>query len=156
MATSRTDYSRKIDWSAVKDARVSMRRQVVRFIHGIKKPRETPVTTKQILAWFHGTPWEFVNQVLQDAVDANEIEFNSSHPHGARSRAGTYTIVETADAKLIRQWEEIDFIVDGLNDRIRDLNVAVKKRDTAALSEEVGACYLAVCGITDLLKTMKP
>lgn len=85
MASSRTDYSRNIDYYGVKDARASMQRALVRFIGGIKGPRENPVTTKQVLAWFHGTPAEFVKEALFDATMAGEIESN----------VGMYSVAES-------------------------------------------------------------
>ena len=74
MSCSRTDDSRRVDWSHVSgNADGRMRYQLLRFVHGIRKPRENPVTKKQILAWFHGTPRDFVEQAIRAAITLDEI-----------------------------------------------------------------------------------
>jgi hypothetical protein len=74
MSPSRTDYSRRIDWSGVKgDAPTQMRIQVVRFVRGIRGPRQTDVTQSDILRWFSGTPAEFVREGIVAAISAGEL-----------------------------------------------------------------------------------
>jgi len=76
MNTSRTDYSRMIDWSAVKspDNKAAMRRQILRFVGGIRGERKNEVTKKQILAWFRATPPDFVDEAIWDALREDEID----------------------------------------------------------------------------------
>jgi hypothetical protein len=74
MAASRTDYSRRIDWSGVSgDALASMRAQVARFVRGIRGPRLDGVSEQQILDWFSGTPAPFVKEGILEAVCHREI-----------------------------------------------------------------------------------
>lgn len=65
---------RAIDWSAVKgDALAAMRRAVLRFVRGYRGERKNEVTRKQILDWFKGTPSEFVEDAILDAVTRDEL-----------------------------------------------------------------------------------
>ena len=69
MNAARGDYSRRIDWSGVKpNPLIAMSTQIVRFVRGIRGPRQDGVTRKQILAWFSGTPEEFVQKGVTEAV----------------------------------------------------------------------------------------
>lgn len=75
MNAARMDYSRNINWSAAKssDHAAAMRRQILRFVFGIRSEREGGVTRKQILAWFYGTPADFVEAAILDAVTRDEV-----------------------------------------------------------------------------------
>jgi len=80
---ARGDYSRRINWSSVSgDAAGAMRRQIVRFVGGVRGERKGEVTQKQIFAWFFGTPRDAVNRGILDAIAENEIEAGARGPRG--------------------------------------------------------------------------
>lgn len=92
MKTARTDYSRSVDWSGTKgtpkERLGSLERQIVRFVGGIRGPRENPVTKVQILRWFRCTPEEFVGQAIMEAVANDRIRVSRNGIRHGRSAVG--------------------------------------------------------------------
>lgn len=71
-----TQMAHAIDYSspALKgDGAKACQNEIVRFVAGIRRPRRTPVTTKQILQWFRATPQEFVHTQLDATLIAGRI-----------------------------------------------------------------------------------
>ncbi len=67
MNCDRTHISRMIDYSAGNltfDGAAALQKQIVRFVGGIRGPRENPVTDRQINKWFRSTPESFVDDQL--------------------------------------------------------------------------------------------
>jgi hypothetical protein len=94
---SRTDYSRLIDWSKVAspDRPRAMRKQVLRFVGGIRGERKGEVTGNQIRAWFHGTPAAFVDAAICSAVSREEL--NVCRTALGRSKANERYVYELTD-----------------------------------------------------------
>jgi len=66
---ARTHDSRVLDYSALKgDGKGALRRAILHFVRGIRGERKREVTRKQILTWFRGTPTDFVEAAILDAV----------------------------------------------------------------------------------------
>ena len=96
MNCSRTHDSRMIDYSAVENRGLAMLREALYlFILGIKGRRQNPVSRKQILKWFHGTPEEFVlvaldllefggDRVVRDGDKYRVMTFHDKILRGAR------------------------------------------------------------------------
>lgn len=66
MGPSRTDYSRKIDYSAIQNGEASLKDAVLRLVKGIRGPRKNPIHLLDILAWFRGAPIEMTTKALQE------------------------------------------------------------------------------------------
>lgn len=98
MNRSRTHHSRVYDYSTIKveDNRRAMRNAVVEFVRGIRGRRKGGVTLKQILAWFRGTPADYVSQSVMDAVVAGEIKCVSRSLTSSRKHNGAseYEVVK--------------------------------------------------------------
>ena len=47
--------------------------EALRFIRGIRGPRQAPVTRKQIGAWLFATPAEFVDAALVELIEEGKI-----------------------------------------------------------------------------------
>lgn len=73
MGPSRTDYSRKIDYTAIKDGQVSLDDTVLRLIKGIRGPRFNPIHLQDIFDWFRGAPQEMVLKSIHKHEDDNLI-----------------------------------------------------------------------------------
>ena len=75
MNCDRTHFSRQIDYSAKLkfDGAAALRKQIVCFVRGIKGPRQNPVTERQIVKWFRGTPPDFVRKQLTEVCFAGQI-----------------------------------------------------------------------------------
>lgn len=55
------------------DGAGALRREIAKFVGGIKGDRKNPVSEKQILAWFKSTDPDFVRKQITDACGAGEI-----------------------------------------------------------------------------------
>ncbi len=92
MNCSRTHYSRMIDYSAVENGLSKLRTAAYNYIHGhsrggmFSRPRKNPVSQKQILKWFHGTPADFV----LTALDLLEFEGEKVIREGNKYRVMTF------------------------------------------------------------------
>ncbi len=94
MRASRTDDSRRVDWSKVKDASLEqMARQVARYVRGIRGERAEGVTRKQIRAWFYGTPPAYLEEGLNMAIARDLIACFSKSPTSSRRANGAYSYV---------------------------------------------------------------
>ena len=62
MRASKTPICRLINYSAPLkfDGAEALRKQIVKFVGGVRGPRQNPVTEKQIVLWFRSTPADFV------------------------------------------------------------------------------------------------
>lgn len=97
MKASRTDDSRRVDWSGVKDGPVKLIGQVTRYVGGIRGPRKEGVTTKQILTWFHGTPEGVVQDAIGNACAQGKIRCcMRSLGSNQRSNGGYIYVVDEA------------------------------------------------------------
>lgn len=50
------------------------RGEILRFVRGIRGPRENGVTTRQICKWLRATPDDFVHEQINDLITAGKIE----------------------------------------------------------------------------------
>ncbi len=54
-----------VDYSGIADGERKLQRALYQFILGINGRRQNPVTRKQIMGWFHGTPESMVVAALE-------------------------------------------------------------------------------------------
>lgn len=73
MGPSRTDYTRKIDYTAIKDGQIALDNAVLRLVKGVRGPRFNPIALQDILDWFRGAPQEMVFKSLHQHEDDNLI-----------------------------------------------------------------------------------
>ena len=57
-----------VDYSAIVDGERKLANAIYQFVLGIRGRRTTPVSRKQILNWFHGTPESLVVRVTNELV----------------------------------------------------------------------------------------
>lgn len=99
-------FSRKIAYHAVSgyDGRAALKREIVRFVRGIRGARECAVTQEQIVAWFRATDAACVRRcildlVVDDVITIQRSSLRSPMPHNTRY---TYAVVDAraADAYI--------------------------------------------------------
>lgn len=73
MGPSRTDYSRKIDYTAIKDGEKALKDAVLRLVTGIRGKRKNPIHLLDILSWFRGAPVEMVTKAIQELRQEDAI-----------------------------------------------------------------------------------
>jgi hypothetical protein len=73
MGPSRTDFTRKIDYSAIPDGQVALDNAVLRLIKGIRGTRKHPIHLLDILSWFRGAPQPMVLESIHRHLDDNLI-----------------------------------------------------------------------------------
>lgn len=98
MKAARRDFSRVYDWSAVKgDNKALMVSSIVRFVDGLHKARTVLVSKKQIVDWFKGTPAEFVEQGISDALSEGLIRCcaNTLGSHMRSNGSYVYEVVNS-------------------------------------------------------------
>jgi hypothetical protein len=92
MYASKTPMERLIDYSATNlkfDGAEALRRRIVAFIKGVRGERKNPVTEKQIVAWFRGTPPAFVKAQLTE-VCGGEVRIAIASMSSNRRASGVY------------------------------------------------------------------
>jgi hypothetical protein len=91
MKAARTHDSRHIDYAATINGRVMLGNMLVMFIRGIKGPRQSPVSLKQITTWFRGTDASFVETVLDELISAERVTIvRNSLRYGNNSKQAYY------------------------------------------------------------------
>ena len=104
MRCERTHFARKIAYdspSLVFDGREALKMWVVRFVGGIKAPRQEPVTGKQIADWFAGTKRAYVDGVLTELVTDGALVISPRSLGSSRRAAGVYVYtLPVTDAAL--------------------------------------------------------
>jgi hypothetical protein len=73
MNASRTDFTRQIDYKAIKDGQLQLNNAVLRLIKGIRGPRYNPIHLQDILDWFRGATVEMVCTAIHQHEDDNLI-----------------------------------------------------------------------------------
>lgn len=87
-----------IDYSspAIKgDGAKSCQAEIVRFVRGIRRPRSSPVTAKQIAQWLRATPEHFVQQQIDAALLAGRIRISPRSLGSTRRATGSYVYEAT-------------------------------------------------------------
>ena len=69
MKTSRRDWRRAIDFSAVKDPNA-----ITNAIAGLLSRRLNPMREKEISHWFYGTPAPFISKALLTMLDRGQAK----------------------------------------------------------------------------------
>jgi hypothetical protein len=69
MTSSRQDWRRRLDYSAVKDPHA-----LLNAIGGLLSRRSNPMREKEIAKWFYATPPEFVAKTLAHMVDIGSVK----------------------------------------------------------------------------------
>lgn len=64
--------------------------EVVRFVGGIRRPRQAPVSKKQILRWFPHTPDAFVDAQIDAACMAGRIAIRMRSLSSRRRANGSF------------------------------------------------------------------
>lgn len=152
MTASRSDYSRRLDWSAVKgDALAQLTAQVTRFVAGIRGPRRGGVSRKQILTWFSGTPEEFVEKAILEAVTESKIRC-CMRSLGSNSRAnGAHEyVVDTAGV-----FADALLSLDLLASDLADAKLAATAKNAEALTVALQHIYAKASGLEDALANEK-
>jgi len=113
MKASRSPASRLIQYHAENlafDGAAALQRQILRFIHGIKGPRENPVTRKQIIEWFRATEPAFVEQQINFLSDSLKIRgcANSLGSHRRFNGRYVYELTEAGEREIGVTQEDID------------------------------------------------
>ena len=87
-----------IDYSdpACRDGAKGCQAEIVAFVRGIKRPRENPVTAKQICKWLRVTPDDFVQDQITECVAANRIRAVSRSLSSSRRFNGVCVYEPTA------------------------------------------------------------
>lgn len=93
---SKRGDSRRVDWSAVKGNALSVCvTQIVAFAKGIRGERANGVSKKQILRWFSGTPADFIERAIWEAIANGKLDcFPKSRTSGRRHN-GAYVYIAT-------------------------------------------------------------
>jgi len=113
MKASRSHDGRVIQYHATNltfDGAVALRRQILRYIHGIKGPRENPVTRKQIVEWFRATDPAFVEKQINYLSDTLKIRglANSLGSHRRFNGRYVYELTEAGERELGITREDTD------------------------------------------------
>lgn len=88
-----THIDRTIDYSAAGikgDGPAMCQRAIVRFVKGIRGPRQSPVTAAQIVRWFGATPADFVKAQIDAALLAGRIRIAPRSLGSTRRPSGAY------------------------------------------------------------------
>ena len=72
------------------DGAKACQNEIVRFVRGIRGPRKTPVTAKQICQWFKVTPEAFVEIQIAAACAAGKINIRRRSLSSGRKFNGGY------------------------------------------------------------------
>ena len=72
------------------DGAKSCRTEIVRFVRGIRRPRQAPVTAKQIINWMRATPAEFVQEQIDEAILLGKIAIRQKSLSSGRRFNGSY------------------------------------------------------------------
>ena len=73
MGPSRTDYSRKIDYTAIKDGKRQLKAAVLRLVTGIRGKRKNPIHLLDILSWFGTMNIDLVTEALLELKKEDAI-----------------------------------------------------------------------------------
>ncbi|MEM1046507.1 MAG: hypothetical protein AAGL24_10160 [Pseudomonadota bacterium] len=79
-----------VDWSQAPNGRAECKGQIRRFVHGIRRPRENPVTAKQIEQWCNSTPADFVSECIDELLRDGEIRIWRRSLSSGRRANGAY------------------------------------------------------------------
>lgn len=80
-----------IDYSdpAIKgDGAKMCQNEIVRFVRGIRGPRQNPATTRQIMKWLRHTPSDFIHEQIDAALMAGRIRAVSRSLTSSRRAKG--------------------------------------------------------------------
>lgn len=75
---------------ACKDGASACQGAIVKFVRGIRRPRETAVTARQICKWLRVTPDEFVQDQIDAACHAGRIRIRQKSLSSGRRFNGAY------------------------------------------------------------------
>lgn len=67
-----------VDYSGIADGERKLQKAVYLFVLGINGQRKNPVTKKQILNWFHGTPESMVVATINALCGDGNILFSEA------------------------------------------------------------------------------
>jgi hypothetical protein len=73
---------------------------VLRFVAGVRGERQGAVTKAQIQAWFSGTPGEFVNAALLDAIIKDELRVGRTSLVRRTNSRSVYELTDIGRAAL--------------------------------------------------------
>ena len=72
------------------DGAKSCQCEIVRFVRGIRRPRQSPVTAAQIIKWMRATPRDFVENQIDAACIAGKIRIRQKSLSSGRRFNGSY------------------------------------------------------------------
>lgn len=93
MRAARTPDCRLVNFAdpALKfDGASALRKQIAKFVAGVKGERKNPVSEKQIVAWFKSTTPAFVKQQITEACAAGKIRCVMNSLSSGRRHNGAY------------------------------------------------------------------
>ena len=64
--------------------------EIVRFVRGIRGPRQNPATTRQIMKWLRHTPADFIHAQIDEALLAGKIRIRQKSLSSGRKANGAY------------------------------------------------------------------
>ncbi|MDA8232764.1 MAG: hypothetical protein M0006_15645 [Magnetospirillum sp.] len=101
MRCSTEHFSRSLMYQSVNDGEAALARMVIKFIGGIRGPRGTPVTLKQIEQWFRATDKVFLGKVLTTLVYDGKVMIGQRSFNSSRRANGSYVywLPETGELK---------------------------------------------------------
>jgi len=113
MKASRSHHSRLIQYHADNlafDGATALQKQILRFVHGIKGPRENPVTRMQIVDWFRATDPAFVEKQITHLSNTLKIRglANSLGSHRRFNGRYVYELTEAGEREIGVSQEDVD------------------------------------------------
>lgn len=90
MRCSTEHFSRSLMYQSVKDGRAALGRMILKFVGGIRAPRQNPVTRKQIETWFRATDKAFLNEVILELIGDGRLMISTRSLNSNRRSNGGY------------------------------------------------------------------
>lgn len=90
------------------DGAAALQRQILKFVHGIRGPRENPVSRKQIVEWFRASDPAFVEKQIAFLSDTQKIKgcANSLGSHRRFNGRCVYELTEAGERDLVIRRED--------------------------------------------------
>lgn len=82
------------------DGAKSCQAEIVRFVRGVRRPRQAPVTARQIKQWLRVTPADFVDAQIDNALIAGRIHIAPRSLGSTRRASGSYVYTASEEGMM--------------------------------------------------------
>lgn len=91
MRADTKDFRRAIQWDAARNGKAALKGLILGYVAGIRGPRQSAVSLRDIEKWFHATPKAFIGECLNELILEGTVAIMRNGPRTAQSHRQGYS-----------------------------------------------------------------